>query len=92
MSCKGVCIRYKAMKEAKAGRYIVGQKRCQVCDIFMRWDGIWCPCCGYRLRSLPRNSKYKQKVKPEYDPPSPKIWKSLEVDPQGNLIVKPISR
>jgi len=27
----------------------------------MQWKGIFCPCCGYRLRSKPRNGKYKEK-------------------------------
>ncbi len=26
-------------------------------------DGLWCPCCGYRLRTKPRNIKYKQKLR-----------------------------
>jgi hypothetical protein len=29
----------------------------------MKWDGLWCPCCGYRLRSKPRNVKYKTKLR-----------------------------
>ena len=43
------------------GRYAAGQKRCQVCAIYIRWDGIWCPCCGLRLRTKPRNSAYKER-------------------------------
>jgi hypothetical protein len=27
-----------------------GQKRCQICEIFIRWDELWCPCCVFRLR------------------------------------------
>ena len=45
------------------GRYANGQKRCQICDIFIQWDGLWCPYCGYRLRTKPRNLKYKEKLK-----------------------------
>ena len=63
MTCKGICIRHKAQKPSKSGRYAVGQKRCQICEIFIRWDGFWCPCCGYRLRTRPRNLKYKAKLK-----------------------------
>ena len=37
----------------------MGQKRCQVCEIYLEWQGTWCPCCGYRLRIRPRNGKYK---------------------------------
>ncbi|MEW5841150.1 MAG: hypothetical protein AB1753_09120, partial [Thermoproteota archaeon] len=39
------------------------QKRCQICEIFIKWDGLWCPCCGYRLRTKPRNLKYKAKLR-----------------------------
>jgi hypothetical protein len=64
MTCKGICIRHRAQKPASYfGRYATGQKRCQVCSIFMKWDGTWCPCCGCRVRTKPRNSKFKQKLK-----------------------------
>ena len=63
MSCKGVCPQYKAKKPVGIGRYASGQKRCQICELFMRWDGLWCPCCGYRLRGHPRNVTYKEKLK-----------------------------
>ena len=49
MTCKGICIRHKAQKP--------------VCEIFLKWDGLWCPCCGYRLRTKPRNLKYKAKLR-----------------------------
>ncbi len=29
----------------------------------MHWNGLWCPCCGYRLRCKPRNVTYKEKLK-----------------------------
>ncbi|MGA9149074.1 MAG: hypothetical protein WBZ36_00745 [Candidatus Nitrosopolaris sp.] len=62
MTCKGICIRHKAQKPLGTGRYSTGQKRCQVCELYLRWDGIFCPCCGYRLRTRPRNLKYKAKL------------------------------
>ncbi len=63
MVCKGVCPRYKAQKPRSGGRYEAGQKRCQVCEIYLEWEGIWCPCCTYRLRSNPRNRKYKERLR-----------------------------
>lgn len=59
MSCKGICIRHKAEASPKEYRYTNGQKRCQTCDIFLVWSGLWCPCCGLRLRTRPRNAKHK---------------------------------
>ena len=63
MVCKGVCIRHKASGPISYGRYAAGQKRCQICEIFIKWDGLWCPCCGYRLRTKPRNKKYKARLR-----------------------------
>lgn len=64
MACKGICIRHRAQRPANYfGRYAAGQKRCQLCSIFMKWDGLWCPCCGCKVRTKPRNSKFKQKLK-----------------------------
>ena len=62
MTCKGVCDRYKAKRVSGMGRYASGQKRCQICEIFIEWDGRWCPCCKYRLRAKPRNLVYKEKL------------------------------
>ena len=62
MTCKGICVRYKAQKPVGTGRYASGQRRCQICEIFIKWEGLWCPCCGYRLRTKPRNLKYKAKL------------------------------
>ena len=58
MTCKGICIRHKA-----SGRYIYGNKRCQICDLFVQWDVIFCPCCGRRLRIGPRSFKFKAKLR-----------------------------
>ena len=58
MPCKGVCIRYKA-----SSRYATGNKRCQICEIFIKWGGLSCPCCGYKLRTGPRSFKCKAKLR-----------------------------
>jgi hypothetical protein len=64
MACKGICIRHKADKPHDyVGRYATGQKRCQVCDLYIKWDGFFCPCCGYRLRVSPRLFKHKEKLR-----------------------------
>jgi hypothetical protein len=60
MACKGICIHHKAGKPIGSGRYANGQKRCQVCEIFIKWDGRACPCCRSRLRSVPRFNRKKK--------------------------------
>jgi hypothetical protein len=62
MTCKGICVRHKAPRPVIGNRYSTGQKRCQVCEIFLKWDGLWCPCCSYRLRMRPRNIHYREKL------------------------------
>jgi uncharacterized paraquat-inducible protein A len=55
---KGICERHKALKPSNSavGRYSVGQKRCSMCALFIKWDGQWCPCCNCKLRANPRNA------------------------------------
>jgi hypothetical protein len=38
MSCKGICMRYKA-----SASYASGHKRCKSCDIFIKWGGLSVP-------------------------------------------------
>jgi len=61
ISCSSICVRYKAITPRSMGKYALGQKRCNSCNIFIHWDGIRCPCCNDRLRLAPRSSKYKEK-------------------------------
>ena len=62
MTCKGICLRHRASKPIGSGRYSSGQKRCQVCEIFIKWEALWCPCCGSRLRTKSRNSALKERT------------------------------
>ena len=34
-------------------------KRCQVCMVWIQWDGLFCPCCNYRLRTRTRSKSCK---------------------------------
>ena len=63
MTCKGICVYHKAKKESIRGYYVSVQKRCQACEIFIEWKGLWCPCCGGKLRTSPRSMKYKIKMR-----------------------------
>jgi hypothetical protein len=60
VGCKEICFFHKAKSNGKK-RYSNNQKRCQTCEIFIKWEGLWCPCCGYMLRTHPRNSKSRKK-------------------------------
>ena len=60
MSCKDECSKYKAKKPISGGRYASGQRRCQICEIYIVWEGANCPCCGFRLRTKPRGSRWRK--------------------------------
>jgi len=62
-NCKNTCGKYKSKKPGKGGRYSSGQSRCQTCEVYIKYDGAYCPCCGYRLRKKPRNKLYKEKFR-----------------------------
>ncbi|MGB7952687.1 MAG: hypothetical protein WCF23_01800 [Candidatus Nitrosopolaris sp.] len=62
--CKGICTRYKALRpiDADGARYIVGQKRCQICDLFLNQDSLYCPC-HFKLRTKPRLGEARARLK-----------------------------
>ncbi|MDC3254481.1 hypothetical protein OAU20_02700 [Nitrosopumilus sp.] len=68
-TCKRICLEYTAKKPSNMGRYDAGQKRCQICEIFITDEGtvdeqgLWCKCCNYRVRGKPRNRIYKEKLR-----------------------------
>lgn len=69
-NCKGRCKEYRATRPADGrGRYISGQVRCQICEIYITRAGAkednTCRCCGYRVRTRPRNRVYKAKYRAE---------------------------
>ena len=89
MTCKGICVRYKAQKPVGTGRYASGQRRCQICEIFIKWEGLWCPCCGYRLRTKPRNLKYKAKLRARVEADSIEAAAVAETEVEVVAKVKP---
>lgn len=78
MTCKGICIHHKA-----SGRYATGHKRCQTCEIFIKWDGTFCPCCGRRLRIGPRSFKFKAKLRKQKEIQEAKNKKNLMLSIQS---------
>ena len=92
MTCKGICVRYKAQKPVGTGRYASGQRRCQICEIFIKWEGLWCPCCGYRLRTKPRNLKYKAKLRARVEADSIEAQAATEIESVPEIVVKAKSK
>ena len=64
MGCNGICLRYKVTKgEQSSSWYKKGAKRCTTCDIYIKWEGLWCPCCGYMLRTKPKGNQFRKNLK-----------------------------
>ena len=63
-TCKGKCLlsKYEPKKTARGIRdspYV----KCSVCVIFIKYEGVYCPCCGVRVS---RRSKGRTKYKGKY--------------------------
>jgi len=59
--CRDLCLKYKCpITFPPVRRYLAGQKRCTACDIFIEYDGSYCPCCGKRLRLKPKRKKHRE--------------------------------
>jgi hypothetical protein len=65
MACKGICENYKATKPYNSIRYKIGHKRCNLCALFVKWDGVRCPCCSSVLRTRSKGSRYRTKTMQE---------------------------
>lgn len=64
---RGLCEKYRFTRgptgSPRAGNvvYPLGGKYCTLCQVYLEWDGLYCPCCSYRLRTNPRGGKSKKK-------------------------------
>lgn len=59
MACKNICIQYKPEKQSARPRirYTAGQKYCAICEVFIKWDGLRCPCCRQLIRTKSKKLK-----------------------------------
>ena len=51
--CDGPCKNYRA----KYTGYLQGHKRCTTCETFIVWEGVFCPCCGHKLKTKRKGKK-----------------------------------
>ena len=63
MGCKGICGKYKTGKTKEGNWYGDNNKRCTRCAIFIEYEGVYCPCCGHRLRTGPLAKLYKERCR-----------------------------
>jgi rRNA maturation endonuclease Nob1 len=63
MSCRNICIGYKAKKSFHASFYENGVRRCTECEVFIKWNnGSRCPCCGTVLRIKTHDAKLRRRL------------------------------
>ena len=59
MPCNQVCEKYRFVRNAHKKIYNSGASRCNGrCQIFLSFEGSYCPCCGVKLRKSPRNKQF----------------------------------
>lgn len=62
MTCKELCIQHKAKKKGTLSRYGNGQKRCQICDIFMNWMGDLLSLLWVQIANKTKKAKIQGKT------------------------------
>ncbi len=58
MPCNQVCekLEYKFVRNGVKSFYEYGASRCNgLCYQWLKYEGLYCPCCGYMLRKNPRS-------------------------------------
>ena len=61
MCNRQLCLKYRFKRELGRSPFNDGAKWCKICGdadergIFIKWDGVYCPCCGYKLRISSRH-------------------------------------
>jgi hypothetical protein len=53
--------------------------------MFLNWESLWCPCCGYRLRTKPRNPSYKEKVREANKAKIKELVNAIPEPPKSNV-------
>ena len=56
LHCKGFCKNISTSRgrcDPGISPYDRGLKRCGTCEIYTRFDGWYCPCCGRKLGTRP---------------------------------------
>lgn len=60
MACKGICHRFKGKPRYDNTK---DNKKCSICDTFVKWKGSHCPCCNQMLSLRPNKSKYRKSLR-----------------------------
>ena len=67
MICRNIICNLEEYKPKKTVRGAAekGYRRCSNCEVFLKYQGVYCPCCSNRMKVTPNNNKARQKVREE---------------------------
>jgi len=60
VTCTGRCGAYRAQNQAPRYAWFSGARYCKVCQIYVMWDGNFCPCCRRALARRPHQGKARK--------------------------------
>jgi len=75
MACREYCLKIKEKNlwsydtnpknpfMIRTNPYHDNKKYCRICEVYLRFEGLFCPCCGVKLRVSPHNNKSREKLK-----------------------------
>jgi len=63
MACRNICERFNSRFTVGKAHYGNGNKYCRRCEVYILYDGIFCPCCGMALRMSPTNKRDKERLR-----------------------------
>jgi|LWDU01.1.fsa_nt_gi rRNA maturation endonuclease Nob1 len=62
LTCKGVCFNPEyAYKKTIRNITKTPYKKCSKCCLFIKYEGVFCPCCGVKLSNRAANNKSRKK-------------------------------
>jgi len=63
MVCRNICEVLSSQTKVGHSYYVDGRKYCRRCEIYLHYDGVFCPCCGMALRVTPSSRRDKDKLR-----------------------------
>jgi hypothetical protein len=63
MACRNLCERFNSRFIVGGSHYANGKKYCRRGEVYILYDGIFCPCCGMVLGTSPTNKRDKERLR-----------------------------
>ncbi|MGB7956001.1 MAG: hypothetical protein WCF23_18665 [Candidatus Nitrosopolaris sp.] len=63
MACHNLCERFNSRFTVGGSHYGNSKKYCRRCEVYIIYEGIFCPCCDMALRMSPTNKRDKERLR-----------------------------